>query len=164
MSKWIIIAIIGLLLTPQKKTIEWNTLVPLVTTRTQVETALGLPIDGSGHVVEYETDSEKIMVWYGGAKTPQNDPCHWNIPSDTIFQFVLAPKGSVRLSDMKIDLAAFEKRKALEMINDYYYYNDNEGITITTRMIDREEVLLNIERGPTSAERKKHCCKDGKDC
>lgn len=165
MNKWIGVALVSFaLIGVQKKLLDWKSVVPLVTTRAQVEANWGSPVAGSGYVVQYETASEKIMVWYGGAKSAENDACRWKVSNDTLFQFVLAPKESVRLSDVNINLASFEKQKAREMVNDYYYYNDNEGITITTRVTDGEELLLNIERGPTSAERKKHCCKDGKDC
>ncbi len=43
------------------------------------------------------------------------------------------------------------------MTDDYYYYNDNEGMTITTRIVAKEEVVLSIEKGPNAAQREKAC-------
>lgn len=148
----------------QKKHTDWKALVPLVTTRTQVEANLGAPISGKGYVLVYETPNEKLSVWYGGARSSDTDLCRWNVPNETLFKFVLAPKTRVRLAEMNVDLAAFRKQKALEMVNDYYYYNENDGVTITTRIIEGEEVLLNIERGPDSVQREKYCCKKGAGC
>ena len=76
-----------------------------------------------------------------------------------LFKFEWVPKRVVPLAEMNIDLAAFQKQKAPEMVNDYYYYNDNEGMTITTRIVEGEEVLLSIERGPNSAQRERSCRK-----
>jgi len=150
------------LLVFQTKHIEWQTLVPLVTTKTEVEAKLGAPTSGKEYILGYDTTDARITVWYGGAKTSASDVCRWGIPNETVFEFVLAPKKVVRLADMNIDVSKFHKEKAPEMVRDYYYYNPKEGITITTRIVEREEVLLSIERGPNSAERTRYCCEEGK--
>jgi hypothetical protein len=62
---------------------------------------------------------------------------------------------------MNIELSNFHKQKAPEMVRDYYYYNENEGITITTRITEGEEILLSIERGPSAAQKKIYGCKEG---
>ena len=165
MKVFIAIAFTSLLLVGfQKKQIEWRSLVPLVTTRNEVEANLGAPISGKEYILVYDTTEERVTVWYGGAKTAATDDCRWDTPAETVFKFVLAPKKKVRLADMNIDLAKYQKQKALEMAQDYYYYNENQGITITTRMVEGEEILLSIERGPDAAQRKTHCCKEGKGC
>ena len=148
----------------QNKQLEWQSLVPLVTTRNEVETALGAPSSGKEYILVYDTTEERVTVWYGGAKTAATDDCRWDTPNETLFKFVLAPKKKARLADVTIDLAKYQKQKALEMVQDYYYYNENEGITITTRMVEGEEILLSIERGPDAAQRKTYCCKMGKGC
>lgn len=165
MSKLIAIVFTGLLVVGfQKNQIEWRTIVPLVTTRNEVEAKLGAPVSGKEYISIYDTTEERISVWYGGAKTAATDDCRWDTPNETVFKFVLAPKKKVRLADMNIDLEKFDKQKALEMVHDYYYYNENEGLTITTRVADGDEILLSIERGPDAVQRKKYCCKEGKGC
>jgi hypothetical protein len=158
------IAFTSLLLVGFQKQIEWRSLVPLVTTRNEVEAELGAPSSGKEYIFIYDTLDERITVWYGGAKTSATDTCSWNIPNETVFNFLLAPKKKVRLTDMKIDLTKYQKQKALEMVRDYYYYNENEGITITTRVTDGEEILLSIQRGPNAAQKKTYCCKEGRNC
>jgi hypothetical protein len=148
----------------QKKQIQWQTLVPLVTTRSEVEAGLGAPISGKEYILVYDTPDERLTVWYGGAKKAPSADCNWDISNETVFNFLFAPKKKIRLVDMNIDLSKFQKQKAPEMVQDYYYYNDDEGITISTRIAGGEEVLLNIERGPDAAQRKKYCCKQGRVC
>lgn len=165
MKKFIAIAFTGLLLVGfQKKQVDWRSIVPLLTTRNEVEAQLGVPSSGKEFVWIYDTTEERITVWYGGGKSSEADGCKWDIRKDTVFNFLLAPKRKTRLVDMNIDLSNFHKQKAPEMVCDYYYYNENEGITITTRMSEGEEILLSIERGPNAAQRKTYCCKEGRNC
>jgi hypothetical protein len=161
-KKLIIVVLTGFVLIAfQEKQIDWKALVPLVATRTQVEASLGAPTSGTGYVFAYDTRDEKVSVWYGGVKLLDKDACRWNVPDEILFKFVVAPKKVVPLSETNIDLTTFRREKAPEMVNDYYYYNEVDGVTITTRMVDGHEVLLGIERGPDLAQRKKYCCKEG---
>ena len=165
MKRFVALTLTSLLLVGfQEKQMEWQALVPLVTTRNEVEARLGAPISGKEYIFVYDTMDYRVTVWYAGAKKAADDGCSWDTPNDTVFRFVLAPKKKVTLADMNIDLAKFQKQKALEMVRDYYYYNQNEGITITTRMTEGEEILLSIERGPDAAQRKTFCCKEGRNC
>jgi len=154
------VVFIGFALTPfQTKHVDWKALVPLVTTRTQLEVHLGTPTSGNGNIFVYETPNEKLHVWYGGGKSIGADVCCWKVPNEMLFKFELVPKRAVPLAEVSIDLTAFQKQKAPEMVNDYYYYNDNEGMTITTRIVEGKEVLLSIERGPNSTQRERSCRK-----
>jgi hypothetical protein len=148
----------------QKKQIEWRYVVPLVTTRNEVEAELGAASSGKAYILIYDTAEERLTVWYGGGMSSGADGCRWDVPNDTVFKFVLAPKKKVRLTDVNVDLTKYQKQKALEMVQDYYYYNENEGITITSRIVEGKEILLSIERGPDAAQRKTYCCKEGKGC
>lgn len=165
MNKFFAITLMGLVVIGvQNKQIEWQSIVPFKTTRTEVEAELGAPRSGKEYIWTYDTTDERITVWYGGGKSSGADGCRWNIPNGTVFKFVLAPKKKVGLADVKIDLTKYQKQKALEMVQDYYYYNENGGVTITTRIVEGEEILLSIERGPDAAQRKTYCCKQGKGC
>lgn len=159
MNKLILVAFASLFLIAFQKNPDWKALLPLVTTRTEVEAALGAPASGKGNIFVYETPNEKVSVWYGGGKSLGTEVCCWKVPNEILFKFVLAPKRVVPVAEMDIDLGAFRKQKAPEMVNDYYYYSENEGVTITTRILEGEEVLLSIERGPNSAQREGHCHK-----
>ena len=160
MKELMMVVFIGFALTPfQTKHVDWKALVPLVTTRTQLEVHLGTPTSGNGNIFVYETPNEKLHVWYGGGKSIGADVCCWKVPNEMLFKFELVPKRAVPLAEVSIDLTAFQKQKAPEMVNDYYYYNDNEGMTITTRIVEGKEVLLSIERGPNSTQRERSCRK-----
>jgi hypothetical protein len=61
------------------------------------------------------------------------------------------------LSQLNVDLIKFKKEKAVEMVNDFYYYNPADGLTLTTRLVDGEERFLTLERDPNQALREKYC-------
>lgn len=153
----IIISVLFALVPQQKERIDWSKVVPFKTTRAEVEAMLGPPTWGKGYILSYDTKDDRITVWYGGAKTLQGNRCQWVLPENTVFDFVYAPKKKFPLADMKLDLAKFTKRKALEMEDDFYYDNPVEGLTLTTRLVDGQEMFLSLERGPDQALKQKYC-------
>ena len=141
----------------QKERIDWAKIVPFETTRDQIEAKFGKPTFGSDYVLSYDTKDDRITVWYGGVKRRENSPCNWVLPKDTVLSFVYAPKKKFPLSELPVDLTRFQKHKAFEMENDYYYHNPTDGLTLTTRMVDGEEMFLSLERDPDQAQRQKNC-------
>src|ERR1700682_866381 len=77
---------------------EWQGIVPLHSRRSEVDRALGPPIDRSGSL--YETKNEKVFIWYS------DEPCHkgiselWNVPKDTVLSITLYPKRRMSISDL----------------------------------------------------------------
>lgn len=143
----------------QEERIDWCKIVPFQTTRAEVEAKWGAPIRGTGHVFTYDAKEERITIWYGGVKPRENSPCKWVLPEDTVLSFVFVPRKNFRLAELKVDLTKFKKEKAVEMVNDFYYYNPAEGLTLTTRLVEGEEVLLSLERDPDQALSEKYCKK-----
>jgi hypothetical protein len=117
------------LVTFQTRHVDWKALVPLVTTRTQLEANLGTPTSGNGNIFVYETPNEKLHVWYGGGKYLGADVCCWKVSNEMLFKFELVPKRAVPLAEVNIKLTAFQKQKAPEMVNDYYYFNQDSRRT-----------------------------------
>ena len=136
---------------------SWRGIVPLMTKRTEVETILGSPTSGSGFVLSYDTQAERITIWYAGAKSAKGNPCKWSLPSDTVINFIVAPKRTELVSELKFDLKRFEKHEDLEMKGDFYYFDEQDGITVETRLIDGKEVLGSIHLNATLVQTRKYC-------
>ena len=145
------------LFSQEKERIDWPKIVPLQTTRADVEKMLGKPVKGTGYVWSYDSNDDRITIWYGGVKPAANSPCKWELSKDTVLSFVYAPKRKLPLDELKVDLTKFQRQKAYEMENDFYYYNALEGLTLTTRVVDGKEMFLSIERDPDQAQRQKYC-------
>ena len=147
----------GLMFIQCKEKNNWQGITPLLTKRAEVEALLGSPTFGTGYILSYDTQSERITIWYGGAKPAKENPCRWNVSPDTVLHFILAPKKKLLLSEVKLDLKKFEKREDLEVKGAFYYFNEEDGITITTRVREGEEVVESINYNPKLEDRKKSC-------
>ena len=118
---------------------------------------LGNATLGTGYILSYETAGDRITVWYGGVKRRTDSSCQWKLPADTVLSFVYAPKKQLSLSELGVDLSKFRKQREPELVNDFHYYNPAEGLTLTTRIIEGEEMLLSVERDPKQELRAKYC-------
>src|ERR1700720_2668359 len=141
----------------QKEPNNWRGIVPLVTKRAGVEALLGASTFGSGYILSYDTPDERITVWYGGARSPKDNPCKWDVPADTVVNFLVALKKPLLLSEAKLDLKKFEKHEDLEIRGDFFYFNQQDGVTVETRTVEGKELVGAFDYNPTLKDRTKYC-------
>src|SRR5438270_12312142 len=99
-------ACLGLLAAAAGQAKEWRRVVPLRTTRAQVERRLGKP---RGPYYEFET--ERAFVVYSAGRGCAGGE-GWDVPRDTVVQIVVTPKTKLRLSALRLDMRRFEKSQA----------------------------------------------------
>jgi heavy metal-binding protein len=116
---------ITLVLTQISKAGDWRGIVPLRSTRTEVERLLGAPQKGSRSV--YVTENETISVVYADTECAYG----WKIPTGTVVSFFVIAKKPLTLVDLKLDESKFVKRRDLHIETTYYYVNEKEGINYT---------------------------------
>ncbi|HKP46322.1 MAG TPA: hypothetical protein VJT50_06960 [Pyrinomonadaceae bacterium] len=104
---------------------SWRGLTPLRSTRADVEKLLGKPQPGSRNF--YKTTTETVSVAY--AETP----CAygWRVPLDTVISLMVTPKEPLKLADLKLNEANYDKRKDLNLENIYYYVDVRNGLNWT---------------------------------
>src|SRR5205085_4856275 len=101
----------------------WNGIIPLHSTRADVERRLGVSEDKCGCI--YKTANENIFVDY--AEAPCKGPIYgWNVPAGTVLQFTVYPKTQIKFSELGIDEAKFVKTSDSPMTT--YFTNAQEGI------------------------------------
>jgi len=104
---------------------EWRGIVPLHSTRTDVERLLGKPTqDFEGILVSYRLPTETIDIQYaanpqGTAEWPYDS---WNVPKQTVTFIRAAPKKETYLSDLKLDLSKFTKEPGDYDVPSHFYY------------------------------------------
>jgi hypothetical protein len=101
----------------------WRGIMPLHSTRTDVERVLGSP--GGMCKCIYDTKNERVYVEYASA------PCKgflpgWNVPSGTVLSVTVTSKSEQQFSDLNIDESKFVKTYDDTMT--VYYINKEEGI------------------------------------
>lgn len=105
----------------------WQGIIPLRSTRADVERLLGRSADSCQCI--YRTEHEIVSVEYA-RRSCKDDPQGWNVPVDTVLQISVVPKGELRLTDLKIDMTTYKRTEDTELPGRYYYFSGEEGILI----------------------------------
>lgn len=115
----------------------WRDIVPLRSTRADVERVLGPPVQTiSEYSVLYRTSTETVMVQYA-----QGLPCgigqkysQWRVPRDTVESLLVTPTQTIHISDLGIDESKYEKRQGGHVREDVYYINEQTGESLRVFM------------------------------
>lgn len=105
---------------------EWRGIVPLKSTRLDVERLLGTPTEKSDAGYLYKLRAEWVAIWF------QTEPCDncglgWNIPLGTVTTIGIIPR-LVRPKERFIDVS---RAKTLnEKAGFIYYTNEVEGLSV----------------------------------
>ena len=134
---------------PQEK--GWRGIVPLHSTRADVERLLGKP-DMQGDLYDYEDESANII--YQRHTCEENKGEGYNVPMDTVLFIRVNFKNKDRsLSDFPIDWTKYEKTEGGDVEGVAYYSNENEGITYGTSY----GKVHSVEYGGTTADAHLRC-------
>jgi hypothetical protein len=107
---------------------EWRGIVPLQSTRADVERLLGPPKQQNTFAYYYSFPTEIAVIWF------QSGPCDqfgigWNVPTGTVTSIGVIPKGSLR----KEKLLGGNKFEAQDANAGFFYYTDeSEGFSVDT--------------------------------
>ncbi len=124
----------------------WHGIVPLHSTRTDVERQLGFPRESSGIASTYDTDSERVLVFYSGERCKKGE---WNVPPDTVVSFVVSPNSKVQLSSLKLDKTKYKRVPDYHVQGAVHYVSREEGVRVETRLIKAEdEFVISISYEP----------------
>lgn len=110
----------------------WRGIVPLHSTRADVERLLGLPAnkrDCVQSLCSYYLDDANVRFNYspGDCKSGRG---RWNVPPDTVVWITVYRKPYPRLSDLKIDESKFKKSQKGHLLDEIFYEDEEEGLTL----------------------------------
>lgn len=104
----------------------WRGIVPLHSTRTDVEAVLG---KGTGECeCSYYRDDMNIFFRYSSGTCDSGRSGDWNIGPNTVIGFTIYPKPTPKLSDLKLDETKFEKKPNIG--DSLLYVNNEEGLSM----------------------------------
>jgi hypothetical protein len=117
----------------------WRGLVPLQSTRADVERQLGPPTEVlSKYSTFHRTANETVIVGYANGA-----PCgigerysEWRVPANTVETILVTPIKWFPVSQLSIDLTKFERRSGGHRPEDVYYINDQDGASIRVYLDD----------------------------
>jgi hypothetical protein len=126
-------------------------LIPLHATRSDVEKLLGQPTDTTFDRYFYKFTDEGVEFRYAKGNCDPED-LGWKVPADTVLEIAVVPYKTVLLSDLDLDVSAYE-RFEYSHTQVIYYSNHREGVMIQTRF----EKVVNIKYSPSSRDLKMAC-------
>ena len=109
----------------------WRGIVPLHSTRIDVERLLGPGTDRGGDPCKcaYYLDDLNVFFDYSSGDCKSRSGA-WDVPPDTVIRIVVHPKRKLSLADAGIDESKFEKRRDGELADLVSYRNEEEGLHI----------------------------------
>jgi hypothetical protein len=121
MHKLLLIVVIQIMLGTVSYAKPWRGIVPLHSTREDVERLLGKPNAKYGR---YEFDKEIAEISYSTGLCVNG----WKVPTGTVIDIVVSPKESLRISDLKLDLSKYERVRDPKVTSHVYYANRDDGM------------------------------------
>lgn len=106
----------------------WRGIVPLKSTRADVERLLG---PSTGPLTTYYLSDVTVYFQYASCRCGEKCKDDWNVPPGTVIVINVGMKGVVKLADLNIDLTDFKKLPGDEDIpGSFIYKNDEDGFAI----------------------------------
>ena len=109
----------------------WRGIVPLHSTRADVEQLLGTPDRKSNNkpVVRYDLEEERVSIIYS------REPCSdgsvygkWAVPPDTVVSMRVIPKKRLLLSELQLDAAQYKVTHVRGVPSYTYYIDEGDGV------------------------------------
>jgi hypothetical protein len=156
MAPLIIFLFSMLLAVPGAEPKGWRGIVPLHSTRAEVEKLLGPPTEQQTEFsVVYRTENETVIIYYA-----RGLPCgigekysQWRVPAGTVESIFITPNMSSPLSKLTIDESKYKKKSGGHRAEDVYYINEQDGETI--RVFNNE--VMDITYSPAAGDEHLRC-------
>lgn len=117
---------------------EWKGILPLKSTRANVEKILGKPTPDSlaKYAAEYKTKDEKVFVLYSSGSCHDKSNNGWDIPEQIVIGISVSPNVRQKFSDFKFDESGFDKSQDSDTLDYVFYTNKENGTTIQVDTTD----------------------------
>lgn len=129
----------------------WRGIVPLHSTREDVERLIGRPTESNG--ITYDLKTERVSIFYSDSACVKGWPYGWNVKRGVVVDILVYLQTRVTLAQLGIDLKNYTKTTNVQM-GGADYTNKNDGISIGVK--DNEEVEV-IQYRPSAKDKSLLC-------
>src|SRR6266850_2314540 len=140
----------------------WRGLVPLKSTRADVEQLLGSSKGLLAGNYNYETKTEKVEVMYSEGSCKPSLEGQWNVPVDTVLSITVFPQTKVLVSTLRLDERTFSRAQEAHPENWLYYVSPEKGVMVHAMQINGCEEVMSITYRPTTKDEGLRCPKNAK--
>jgi hypothetical protein len=106
---------------------DWQQIVPLKSTRGDVERLLGPAKSGYG--IFYELREGSLFIEYSSGPCKPERRGGWDVAENVVIRISFSPHEKRRMKHLKLDLKRFRKVTDDHVVGILYYVNDEDGIT-----------------------------------
>jgi hypothetical protein len=125
----------------------WKGIVPLHSTRADVERELGAPVTSCVETCNYNTPNESVTIVYVTHACESGDNNSWRVPAGTVVTVIVYPSVKPRLKDLKVNSKSFTKTRDPELVGHWTYTSKREG---TSYEVSNTGRVQSIEWFPTN--------------
>ena len=136
---------------------SWRGIVPLCSTRADVEKLLGKPISSGASSFVYDTNEEQVTVIYSAGKCVLSGSERWNVPFNVVITIELRPKKPILIQDLLLDPNKYPRLQESHPENWFLYRNKEDGVMIETVLFANEEHIDSISYFPTIKDNSLRC-------
>lgn len=122
----------------------WRGLVPLHSTRVEVERVLGKPKWSHGSTFIYESECERVDVLYSKGACELSGVTRWNVPADVVIKLEVAPRNKMLVKDLKFELKRYLRDQESHPENWVLYRSAEDGIRVRAILGEKEETVMVI--------------------
>jgi hypothetical protein len=131
----------------------WRGIVPLHSTRNEVDKLLGPPSEIRSSSAVYHTNNETVTMFYSNGAPCGTKSSSWRVQRDTVIAIDVTPRRSLPLTQFHLDEAKYRKKSGGDRPEDIYYVNEEKGEVL--RVFKGE--VLDLHYGPTSRDTHLQC-------
>lgn len=130
----------------------WRSLVPLKSTRADVEKLFGAAQDVTGQQHSYKLKTESVSFTYAKGNCSPSDE-GWNLAPGTILEINVLPQAALSASEAGLDLSNF-LQTATDSKELSLYTNPENGVTVRTK---GGSAIVAIKYGASSRDVSRAC-------
>jgi hypothetical protein len=135
----------------------WRGLIPLHSTRADVERVLGKPKWSHGSTFIHETECERVDVIYSKGACEPSGMTRWNVPADVVIKLEVAPRNKILVKDLKFDLNRYLRNQESHPENWVLYRSVEDGIRLRAILDEKDETVMVVTYEPRTKDKVLQC-------
>lgn len=120
----------------------WRGIIPLHSTREQVERVLGKHHRSIGAKSIYQSECETVDVLFSKGSCELSGVELWNVPKDTVIWIEVAPATKLFVKDLKLDPSRYVRQRESHPENWVEYRSVEDGVRVNSILDGKDEFVL----------------------
>lgn len=137
----------------------WRGLLPLKSSRADVERLLGPPTGSVANSYSYETKEEKVRVLYSQGSCEPNLEGQWKVPADIVLAITVFPQTSILVNSLRLDMTIYKRGQEGHPENWVWYVSSETGVMVHAIQKNGGEEVMSTTYRPAKKDEHLRCPK-----